>query len=115
MRNNQFLKIHISLLELRKDFMEFKDRESNNREEKREIEEPFYKVIIVSKEDIDRFKEQKIKKKDQLKKWYDRLIKETMMREKKLNILREKVKDKITRDIKAFFKTHQKGKNKKEA
>ena len=57
MRNNQFLKIHISLLELRKDFMEFKDRESNNREEKREIEEPFYKVIIVSKEDIDRFKE----------------------------------------------------------
>ena len=38
-----------------------------------------------------------------------------MMREKKLNILREKVKDKITRDIQAFFKTHQKGKNKKEA
>ena len=68
MRNNQFLKIHISLLELRKDFMEFKDRESNNRKEKREIEEPFYKVIIVSKEDIDRFKEQKIKKKRPIKK-----------------------------------------------
>ena len=63
MRNNQFLKIHIGLLELRKYFMEFKDREFNNREEKREIDEPFYKLIIASKEDIDRFKKTKNKEK----------------------------------------------------
>ena len=63
MRNNQFLKIHISLLELRKYFMEFKDKELNNREEKREIDEPFYKLIIVSKKDIDRFEKTKNKEK----------------------------------------------------
>ena len=68
MRNNQFLKIHIGLLELRKYFMEFKDRELNNREEKREIDEPFYKLIIVSKKDIDRFKKTKIKKNRPIKK-----------------------------------------------
>ena len=68
MRNNQFLKIHISLLELRKYFMEFKDRELNNREETREIDEPFYKLIIVSKKDIDRFKKTKIKKNRPIKK-----------------------------------------------
>ena len=68
MRNNQFLKIHISLLELRKYFMEFKDRELNNREEKREIDEPFYKLIIVSKKDIDRFEKPKIKKNRPIKK-----------------------------------------------
>ena len=37
-----------------------------------------------------------------------------MIREKKLYVLREKLKDKITRDIRAFFKTHQKRKNKNE-
>ena len=63
MRNNQFLKIHISLLELRKYFMEFKDRELNNREEKREIDEAFCKLIIVSKKDIDRFEKTKNKEK----------------------------------------------------
>ena len=63
MRNNQFLKIHIGLLELRKYFMEFKDRELNNREEKREIDEAFCKLIIVSKEDIDRFEKTKNKEK----------------------------------------------------
>ena len=68
MRNNQFLKIHISLLELRKYFMEFKDRELNNREETREIDEPFYKLIIVSKKDIDRFEKPKIKKNRPIKK-----------------------------------------------
>ena len=35
-----------------------------------------------------------------------------MMREKKLYILREKLKDKITKDVRAFFKTHQKRKSK---
>ena len=63
MRNNQFLKIHIGLLELRKYFMEFKDSELNNREEEREIDEAFCKLIIVSKEDIDRFEKTKNKEK----------------------------------------------------
>ena len=43
--------------------MEFKDKELNNREEKREIDEPFYKLIIVSKKDIDRFEKTKNKEK----------------------------------------------------
>ena len=42
-----------SLLELEKDFMELKDRE---------IEELFYKPIIVSKDDMDKFEEQEMKK-----------------------------------------------------
>ena len=37
-----------------------------------------------------------------------------MIREKKLYILGEKLKDKITRDIRAFSKTHPKRKNKSE-
>ena len=34
MQNNQFLKVNNSLLELEKDFKEFKDRELKDREEK---------------------------------------------------------------------------------
>ena len=53
-----------SLLELEKDFMELKDRELKDREEKikREIEELSYKPIIVSKDDMDKFEEQEMKK-----------------------------------------------------
>ena len=44
--------------------MELKDREPNNRKEKlkREIEELFYKLIIVSKDDMDKYEEQDMKK-----------------------------------------------------
>ena len=53
-----------NLLELEKDFMELKDRELKDREEKikREIEELSYKPIIVSKDDMDKFEEQEMKK-----------------------------------------------------
>ena len=47
--------------------MELKDRE---------IEELFYKPIIVSKDDMDKFEEQEMKKiRPIIKKWYDQLIK----------------------------------------
>ena len=51
MRNNQFLRVKNSLLELEKDFMELTDRELKDRKEKikREIEELLHKPIYVSK------------------------------------------------------------------
>ena len=61
-----------------------KDREEKI---KREIEELFYKPIIVSKDDMDKFEEQELKKIRPIKKsWYDRLIKQTMVSEKKPKI-----------------------------
>ena len=67
MRNNQFLRVKNSLLELEKDFMELTDRELkdnfNFKEKiKREIEELLHKPIYVSKDDMDRFEEQEMKK-----------------------------------------------------
>ena len=57
MLNDQFLGSE-------KDFMESNDRELKYREEKlkRETEELFYKPIIVSKDDMDKFAEQEMKK-----------------------------------------------------
>ena len=51
MRKNQFLKINNSILELEKDFMELKDRGVKI---KRQVEELFFKPIIVS---IDKFEQ----------------------------------------------------------
>ena len=50
--------------------MELKDWDLKNREEKfkREIEEPFHKLIIVSKDDMDKFEEQEVKKIRSIKK-----------------------------------------------
>ena len=50
--------------------MKLKDWELKNREEKfkREIEEPFHKLIIVSKGDMDKFEEQEMKKIRSIKK-----------------------------------------------
>ena len=64
MQRKQFLKVKNSLLNLEKDFMELRDRELKDREEKikREIEEFFYRPIIVSKDDMDKFEEQEMKK-----------------------------------------------------
>ena len=58
--------------------MELKDRELKYREEKikREIEELFYKPIIVSKDDLNK-KIRPIKRN-----WFDRLIKQSVMRKK---------------------------------
>ena len=65
--------------------MESKDRELKDREKKikREAEELFYKPIIVSKDDIDKFEEQEMKKIRPIKRnWFDRLIKQNMMGKK---------------------------------
>ena len=64
MQKNQFFKVKNSLLELEKDFLELKDRELKNREVKikRDIEELFFKPIIVSIDDIDKFKQKEMKK-----------------------------------------------------
>ena len=70
MLNNQFLG-------LKKDFMESKDSELKDREEKikREAEELFHKPIIVSKDDMDKFEEQEMEKIRPIKRnWFDRLI-----------------------------------------
>ena len=94
--------------------MELKDRELKHKEEKikREIEELFYKSIIVSKDDVDKFEEQEMKK-IRPKTWYGRLIKQTMVREKKPKIIRDKLKDKIIRDIWTLFETEEKKGRKK--
>ena len=44
--------------------MELNDRDSKDKKEKikREIEELFYKLIIVSKDDMDKYEEQDMKK-----------------------------------------------------
>ena len=56
MQKNQFLKVSNSLLELEKDFIELKDTELKDREVdiKREIEELFFKPIIVSADEMDK-------------------------------------------------------------
>ena len=50
MQKHQFSMVWNNLLELDKDFLELEDTELNGREVKikREIEEPFFKTIIVS-------------------------------------------------------------------
>ena len=55
MWKNQFLKVKKSLLELEKDFIELKDIELKDREVKikREIEELFFKLIIVFIDDMN--------------------------------------------------------------
>ena len=63
-QKNQFLKVKTSLLELEKDFIELKDREFKDKEVKikREIEELFFKPIIVSIDDMNKFEEKEMTK-----------------------------------------------------
>ena len=66
-----------SLLELEKDFIELKDRELKDREVKikREIEELFFKPLIMSLDDMDKFEQKEMKKIRLIKNtWYDWLI-----------------------------------------
>ena len=70
MRENQFLMVKNSVLELKKDFIGLKGRESKDREVaiKREIEELFFKTMIMSIYDMDKFEQKEMKKiKGQLK------------------------------------------------
>ena len=63
MRNHRILKIKNSPSELEKYFLELKSRERKDRKKiKREIEELFHKPIIVTKDNLDEFKEQETKK-----------------------------------------------------
>ena len=49
------------------------------KKKKRETEEPFYKLIIVSKDDMDKFDEQEMKEIRPIKRnWFDELIKHGM-------------------------------------
>ena len=61
----------------------------------REIEKLFFKPIMVSKDDMDKFEEQEIKKIRRIKRnWFDRLIKQNVMR-RKSKIIIDKLKYKI--------------------
>ena len=64
MRENQFLMVKNSVLELKKDFIGLKGRESKDREVaiKREIEELFFKTMIMSIYDMDKFEQKEMKK-----------------------------------------------------
>ena len=66
---------------------------------------------------MDKFEEQEMKKTRPIKEnWYDHLIKQTMAREKKPKILRNKLKDNIARDIWTLLETEEeKETRKKEA
>ena len=112
MQNYQFLKVKNSLLEFEKDFIQLKDRESKIRKEKleRDIKGLFHKPLIVSKDDMDKFEEQIIKKiRPVITKWFDQVINKNVMG-KKPKIIRDELKDKIFNDIWTLFET----KNKKE-
>ena len=69
LRKNQFLKVKNSLLELQKNLIELKDRELKDREVKikKEIEKLFFKTIVLSINDMDKFEEKEVKKIRQLK------------------------------------------------
>ena len=64
LRMKQFLKVKNSLLELEKYFVELKDIELKDRELKikGEIEELFFKPIILSIDDMDRFEKKRLRK-----------------------------------------------------
>ena len=74
MRKNLFLKVKEWLLELEKDFIETTDKELKDREVKlkREIKEVFFKPIVVSIDDMDRFEKKEMKKIKRVKNtWHD--------------------------------------------
>ena len=72
-----------------------------------------HKPIIVSKDDMDKFEEQEIKKiRPIIRNWFDQLIKQNVMGEKSKIILK-KLKDKIINDIWTLFQTEQKKQSRK--
>ena len=76
---------------------------------KRNIEELFHKLIIVSKDEIDKFEKHEMKKIIPIKrKWFEPLINKNVMG-KKPKINRDKLKHNIVRDIRILFDT-KKGK-----
>ena len=99
---NQFIKIlrekyltnmiNKQSLIAKKYFMEMKDRELREREEKIKRE------IIMPKDDMDKLEEQEMKKIKPIKRnLFDKLIKQNVIRNK-TKIIRDKLKDKIIKD-----------------
>ena len=89
--------------------MTSEDRESKDRAEKIKIEteELFYKPIFVSKDDMDKFEEQEMKKIRPIKRnWFDWLIKQNGMG-KKPKIIRDELEDKIINDIWTLSETEE--------
>ena len=77
MHRTRFLKVKKSLSELKKDFVELRDRELKDIEVKikREIEELFFKPIIMSIDDMGKFEQNEMKKKRPIRNtWYNWLI-----------------------------------------
>ena len=77
MQKTQFLKLKNSLLELGNNFIELKDRGLNDGEVKikRETEEVFLKLIVLSIDDMDKFERKNVRKIRLFKNtWYDWLI-----------------------------------------
>ena len=62
MQKNQFLKIDDNVLELEKKFVELKGRELKDREvkTKKEIKVLFFKPIIVSTDEMDKFEQKEM-------------------------------------------------------
>ena len=74
MQKTQFLKLKNSLLELGNNFIELKDRGLNDGEVKikRETEEVFLKLIVLSIDDMDKFERKNVRKIRLFKNtWYD--------------------------------------------
>ena len=63
---------------------------------------------------MDKFEEERKKIRPIKKNWYDRLIKLTMVMEKKPIVIIDKLKDKIIRDIWTLFETEEEKKKTKE-
>ena len=74
MQKNQFLKIDDNVLELEKKFVELKGRELKDREvkTKKEIKVLFFKPIIVSTDEMDKFEQKEMNRIRPIKNtWYD--------------------------------------------
>ena len=74
MQKNKFLKIDDNVLELEKKFVELKGRELKDREvkTKKEIKVLFFKPIIVSKDEMDKFEQKEMNRIRPIKNtWYD--------------------------------------------
>ena len=71
------------------------------------------KKNIVSRDDIDKFQEQEIKKiRSITRNWFDRLFKQNM-RKNKPKITRDKLKNKTINDIWTLFETEKEKENRK--
>ena len=119
MQKNQFLKVKNGPSELERDFIELKDSELKEREVKikRKIEELFFKLIIVSIDNMDKFEKKEMKKIrpfmidwlkcDWLISYIPKPITKTVGRFKD-----RMIKDRIVKDIWTLYKTEKENRKK---